>query len=54
MQNLDIPDNILAAANTIRLNLLPEKSKVHYAKEYEQFCVWRNQVQVEVQKKRCC
>lgn len=46
MQNLDIPDNILAAANTIRLNLLPEKSKVQYEKEYEQFCVWRNQVQV--------
>jgi len=29
---------MLAAANTIRLNLLPEKSKVQYEKEDEQFC----------------
>lgn len=47
MQDFDIPDDILAAANTIRLNLLPDKSKIHYEKEYRQFCEWRNKVHVQ-------
>lgn len=47
MQDFDIPDDILAAANIIRLNLLPDKSKIHFGKEYRQFCEWRNKVHVQ-------
>ncbi|KAK9701753.1 hypothetical protein QE152_g30384 [Popillia japonica] len=46
MEDIDIPENILAAANIAKLDLLPDKSKIHYEKEYLQFCEWRNTEQV--------
>lgn len=46
MEGIDIPENILAAANIAKLDLLPDKSKIHYEKEYLQFCEWRNTEQV--------
>jgi hypothetical protein len=31
---MDLPDNVLEGANYVRLDLLPEKSKILYEKEY--------------------
>ena len=47
MDDFDVPENILTAANSVRLDLLPEKSKIHYEKEYRQFCEWRDREGVQ-------
>lgn len=40
------PEEIVEAANTASMNLLPEKSKEQYLKEYQQFMNWRNEKDV--------
>lgn len=47
MEDIDIPENIFAAANTVRVDLLPDKSKIHYEKEYLQFYGWQDTEQVQ-------
>lgn len=37
------PEEIIERANVATLNLLPEKSKEIYLKEYNTFMEWRNQ-----------
>ncbi|KAF2898567.1 hypothetical protein ILUMI_07612, partial [Ignelater luminosus] len=43
---LCIPEEIVKAASTATLNLLPEKSKGQYLKEYDLFIKWRVEKQV--------
>lgn len=47
MEEFNIPAHILEAASKARLDLLPEKSKAYYEKEYSQFCEWRDTERVE-------
>lgn len=47
MEDFDIPANILEAADSARLDLLPEKSKICYEKEYRLFCEWRVREQIQ-------
>jgi hypothetical protein len=42
MEDVDLPDNVLEGANYVRLDLLPEKYKILYEKEYSLLlCQWR-------------
>jgi hypothetical protein len=42
MEDVDLPNNVLEGANYVRLDLLPEKYKILYEKEYSLLlCQWR-------------
>ncbi|GJQ85176.1 hypothetical protein Trydic_g9115 [Trypoxylus dichotomus] len=47
MEDVDIPESILEIANSGRLDLLPEKSKLYYEKENRLFCEWQEREQVQ-------
>jgi hypothetical protein len=41
MEDVDLPDNVLEPNNYVRLDLLPEKSKILYEMEYSLLCQWQ-------------
>lgn len=42
-----VPEEVLNAANEALANIVPNKSKSLYEKEYMLFCQWRNKKQVK-------